>query len=512
MPQPHQGPLILAAHGHGDGSPANLLILDLARRLGAALGIPVSAAFNMGTPSFAQAAAEIQPAANSPAAVVLPIMTSDGYFVRGPLARAFSTAHAPAHAPVLVAPPIGIDPALRHAAAIDLLDALGQRPPDLLLVVGHGTRRSRSTSLTTQALAARVAALRPGLNVQTAYLDQPPLLEDAVHAAHRAGLRDIAILPWLIGGGSHDLHDIAERAGLTTDLSDAAPRGRWIDTPLGQRLIGRPLADLPAFAMIAESAARRALDRPLLRLGTRSSRLALWQARLAADTLAARGVPTQIVPLHSSGDRDLSTPIPSFGREGIFTDDLEAALHAGTIDAAVHSLKDMPHHHSPDHDPSLITPAMLERGPANEALVSRHHLTLDQLPPGSTVGTCSPRRARRVLELRPDLTVAPIRGPVESRVAQVDRGRFDAAVLALAGLERLGLAHRASEVFTQERFPHEPGQGVIALQARAHDPYALSLLARADHAPTRLQALRERAPTPAPAPATTTPHLTALAP
>ncbi len=221
--------------------------------------------------------------------------------------------------------------------------------------------------------------------------------------------------------------------------------------------------------------------RSVLRLGTRESRLALWQARHVADRLAANDVAVEIVPIGTSGDRDLSRPIASLPSDSPFADDIEAALRAGEIDLAVHSLKDL----SVRPVAGLTIAAVLKRGDPAETLVSRDNLTLEELPPGASVGTSSPRRAAQIMRLRPDLRPVPIRGAVEDRVRQVREGRFDAAILAAAGLERLELSHEAVQRFDLRAFVPAPGQATLAVQTRMDDAAVIASVSMLEHEPTR---------------------------
>lgn len=212
-------------------------------------------------------------------------------------------------------------------------------------------------------------------------------------------------------------------------------------------------------------------------LGTRQSRLALYQTNLVANLIAqARSdLNVEIVRYDSSGDRMLGVPAPQLAADA-FTDTIENALSAGDIDAAVHSLKDLPL----DATPGLIVAAVPVRADPREALVCATRLTLAELPPGSVVGTSSERRAAAVLRLRPDLNVRPIRGAVDARVAMVLDGAFAAALLALAGLERLGLVDNVTEIFDLAAMPPAAGQGALAVQCRADDAFALGVLADID--------------------------------
>lgn len=201
-----------------------------------------------------------------------------------------------------------------------------------------------------------------------------------------------------------------------------------------------------------------------VRLGTRGSKLSLWQAHWVALRLASAlpGRRVEIVPITTRGDVD-QRPFTGLEEPGVFTSELEEALTRGSIDLAVHSLKDLP----------VSVPGALEiaavplRADAADALVSRAGLTLATLPAGARVGTSSPRRTALVRALRPDVEVAPVRGNVDTRVRRVDEGAYDAIVLAVAGLERLGLQNRINERLDPREFPPAPGQGALALQVGA---------------------------------------------
>jgi hydroxymethylbilane synthase len=206
-----------------------------------------------------------------------------------------------------------------------------------------------------------------------------------------------------------------------------------------------------------------------LRLGTRASALALGQAHRVAGRLRRQGVGVELVEITTTGDRDLALPIRELPSGAPFTDDIEAALRAGTIDMAVHSSKDLPLDPAED----LKVAAVLDRADPREALVSRHDQKLADLAPGTRVGTSGLRRTLQIRRLRPDLEPVPIRGPVEERVRLVRSGRFEATVLAVAGLGRLGLETAIAETFSLEAFVPAPGQGALAVQVRAGDERAL---------------------------------------
>jgi len=198
-----------------------------------------------------------------------------------------------------------------------------------------------------------------------------------------------------------------------------------------------------------------------VRLGTRGSKLSLWQARWVAMRLAT-GLPgwrVDIVPIVTRGDVD-QHPFTELTEPGVFTSELEAALGDGRIDVAAHSAKDLP---VSGTEAAHIAAVPVRADPA-DALVSRDGHTLATLPAGARVGTSSPRRASLVRSIRPDVEILPLRGNVDRRVVRLDDGVYDAIVLAVAGLERLGLGERVSERLDPRAFPPAPGQGAIAVQ------------------------------------------------
>lgn len=229
-----------------------------------------------------------------------------------------------------------------------------------------------------------------------------------------------------------------------------------------------------------------------LRIGTRSSELALFQARQVASLLAALGVESELVTYTTIGDRILDKPLSAIGEKGLFTAELEADLLAGRTDCAVHSLKDLP-----TADPAgLFVVAMLEREDPRDAFVTRPGITatsLEELPEGAKVGTSSLRRRAQLRAARPDLEVCELRGNVGTRLRKIDEGQVDAALLAAAGLKRLGLGHRIVSVLNAPDWLGAPGQGAIAVQARANDERIVGILQQLDHAATRLSVTAERA-------------------
>jgi hydroxymethylbilane synthase len=230
-----------------------------------------------------------------------------------------------------------------------------------------------------------------------------------------------------------------------------------------------------------------------LRIGTRGSPLALWQAReVRARLSAAHGVEPDaiaVVPIRTTGDMIQDRPLAEAGGKGLFTKEIEQALNDGAIDIAVHSSKDMP----TVLPAGLMLAACLAREDVRDAFISRRAATLAGLPHGAVVGTASLRRQAMVKRARPDITVVPFRGNVETRLKKLDDGVVDATLLALAGLKRLGRADAATAILEVEEFLPAVGQGAIGIEARADDLRTRDLLARIDHGETRIAIGAERA-------------------
>jgi hydroxymethylbilane synthase len=228
-----------------------------------------------------------------------------------------------------------------------------------------------------------------------------------------------------------------------------------------------------------------------VRVGTRGSRLALWQADHVAACLRRGhpGIAVERVVVSTAGDRVLDVALSKVGDKGLFTRELEQALVAGRVDVAVHSLKDLPTE-MPDE---LALGAVLEREDPRDALVGPWPGGLEGLPEGVRVGTSSLRRRAQVLARRPDLRVVDLRGNVPTRLAKLERGACDAAVLALAGLRRLGLEHAVGSVLDPAAMLPAAGQGALAVQCRREDGPVREILARLEHGPTRLAVAAERA-------------------
>ncbi|HVO42316.1 MAG TPA: hydroxymethylbilane synthase [Aggregatilineales bacterium] len=228
-------------------------------------------------------------------------------------------------------------------------------------------------------------------------------------------------------------------------------------------------------------------------IGTRGSRLAVWQAEYVARRLQAiePSMDVSLKYFDTQGDRVQDRPIPQIGAKGLFTQELEEALRIGAVDLAVHSLKDLP----TELSPQFVIGAVPERASVHDVLISRSGCTLDELPIGAAVGTSSLRRTAQLKSARPDLNILPLRGNVPARIekALAGDGPYEAVVLAEAGLERLGLAGSITELLPTDVMLPAPAQGALAVQGRADDRAVLALVARLDHDETRLEVEAERA-------------------
>ncbi|MEM7788826.1 MAG: hydroxymethylbilane synthase, partial [Bacteroidota bacterium] len=228
-----------------------------------------------------------------------------------------------------------------------------------------------------------------------------------------------------------------------------------------------------------------------LRLGTRTSRLAMWQAEHVAGALRRSwpGLDVELVPFVTKGDTTLDQPLPEIGGKGLFTAELEASLLDGRIDLAVHSLKDLP----TDDPDGLTVGATTERADVRDAWICPDGHALAELPRGATVGTSSLRRGAQLLRQRPDLVIQSIRGNVETRIRKVHEEDYHAGVLALAGLERLEIADRAHSTLDLDTMLPAPGQAALGVQVRADGGEAARLVAALDHPETRAAVTAERA-------------------
>jgi len=226
-----------------------------------------------------------------------------------------------------------------------------------------------------------------------------------------------------------------------------------------------------------------------LRLGTRGSALARWQAEWTAARLAELGVDVELVLIRTTGDRQQEGPVAGLGREGVFTKELQNALLDGRIDLAVHSLKDLP---TALHD-GLTLGAVPERAPVADCLISRGGVKFGELPPGARIGTGSARRRSQLWHARRDLAMLDLRGNVDTRLRRLDDGEYDAIVLAEAGLRRLGLEARIIEVLPLSLMLPAVGQGALGIEIRADDPRTAELVAPLNHAATAAAVRAERA-------------------
>ena len=226
----------------------------------------------------------------------------------------------------------------------------------------------------------------------------------------------------------------------------------------------------------------------MITIGSRGSQLALWQAHHIAARLTEMGVETRVRVIKTTGDKIMDVPLARVGGKGLFTKEIEDALLDRSIDVAVHSLKDLPG----ELPEGLILSAIPEREDPRDALVG---LTIDDLEPGTIVGTSSLRRSAqlRVRDWKPGLEIRMLRGNVDTRLRKLDEGEYNAVVLAVAGLHRLGLADRITEVIPPWRMCPAGGQGALAIETRDDGLELQEIVSRLDHADTRKAVTAERA-------------------
>jgi len=225
----------------------------------------------------------------------------------------------------------------------------------------------------------------------------------------------------------------------------------------------------------------------LLRLGTRKSKLALWQANFVKEKLEALGCKVELVPITTTGDKILDAPLAKIGGKGLFVKEIENALLAGEIDLAVHSLKDVPI----TIPEGLTLSAITEREEPYDVLISRNGEKLEELPSGAVVGTSSLRRQVQIKRRRRDLKVEILRGNVDTRLRKLKEGLYDAIVLAYAGVNRMGLSGEISQVL--EDFIPAVGQGSLAIETRAEDERVINFVKVLNHEESWLRAVCERA-------------------
>ena len=227
-----------------------------------------------------------------------------------------------------------------------------------------------------------------------------------------------------------------------------------------------------------------------LRIGTRGSLLAKWQAEFVRKQLfAAAGVETEIVIIKTAGDKLQGAPLSQIGGKGVFVKELEEALLEETIDLAVHSVKDVP----TDVPSRLSCPAVCRRDDVRDCVVAANGTTIANLRKGARVGTSSLRRQAQIRHMREDLDVRDLRGNVDTRLRKVESGEYEAILLAKAGLDRLGLSQRITEILDPEQFLPAVGQGAIAIQCRVKDSEAADVVSRLDDVETRNAIVAERA-------------------
>lgn len=229
----------------------------------------------------------------------------------------------------------------------------------------------------------------------------------------------------------------------------------------------------------------------IIRIATRKSALALWQAEYVKAALlkAHSKLQVELVPMSTQGDKILDTPLAKIGGKGLFIKELEVAMTEGRADIAVHSMKDVPVAF-PD---GFGLHAICERENPYDAFVSNHFKSLDELPQNAVVGTSSLRRQCQLRKVRPDLVIKDLRGNVNTRLAKLDDGQYDAIVLAAAGLIRLGMQHRIQTEIPAELSLPAVGQGAVGIECRNDDANLIALLAPLNHLETAIRVTAERA-------------------
>jgi hydroxymethylbilane synthase len=236
----------------------------------------------------------------------------------------------------------------------------------------------------------------------------------------------------------------------------------------------------------------RALMKSMIKIGTRGSKLALWQATWVKSVLEKHHpeLTVDIVVIKTKGDKILDVPLAKIGGKGLFVKEIEDALLRGDIDIAVHSMKDMP----ADLPEGLCIGPIPEREvPGDVLIAARGRRGLADLKPGQRIGTSSLRRAAQILHARPDLKIVPLRGNLGTRLKKLEEGQMDAIVLAAAGVKRLGLAHRITEYLDPSVMLPAVGQGALCIELRKNDGDTGQAIDHLDHGPTRTAVLGERA-------------------
>ena len=226
-----------------------------------------------------------------------------------------------------------------------------------------------------------------------------------------------------------------------------------------------------------------------LRIGSRGSQLALWQANHVSSLLRARGHEVEIEVIKTTGDKITEVALAQVGTKGMFTKEIEEALAEGRVDLAVHSLKDLP----TELAETFVLAAVMKRQDPRDVFLSLRYARFSELPKGARVGTSSLRRQAQIKSVRPDLNIFPLRGNVDTRLRKLESGEFDAIILAAAGLNRLGCTERVREVLPVEVMCPAVGQGALGIETRADDAATLKELAFLDDNAARRATAAERA-------------------
>jgi hydroxymethylbilane synthase len=235
----------------------------------------------------------------------------------------------------------------------------------------------------------------------------------------------------------------------------------------------------------------RSLMEKILKIGTRGSKLALWQANWVKSSLEVQhpSLPIELEKIKTKGDKILDVPLAKVGGKGLFVKEIEEALLEGRIDLAVHSMKDMPG----DIPDGLCIGAIPQREIPQDVLISRNKKPLSKLGHGARIGTSSLRRMAQLLHARPDLVVLPLRGNLDTRLKKLETENLDAIVLAAAGVKRLGLENRITEYLNENIMLPAVGQGALCLEIRQNDPEVESIVKTLEHHQTRTIIMGERA-------------------
>ncbi|MGS0682757.1 hydroxymethylbilane synthase [Shewanella sp. 125m-7] len=233
------------------------------------------------------------------------------------------------------------------------------------------------------------------------------------------------------------------------------------------------------------------MSQNLIRIATRKSPLAMWQAEFVKAELEKihEGLIVELLPMSTKGDIILDTPLAKVGGKGLFVKELEVAMLEGKADIAVHSMKDVP----VEFPEGLGLEVICEREDPRDAFVSNNYKTIEDLPQGAIVGTSSLRRQCQIRAARPDLVIKDLRGNVGTRLAKLDAGNYDAIILAAAGLKRLKLEERIASFISAEQSLPANGQGAVGIECRTDDARVRALLAPLEHAETRMRVTAERA-------------------